>query len=276
MERASGSEGDSARFVLVGAPSAGCSSPSSGHEALWLTPRASSSRPHSCDLRAATWREADTGHPVAFSHSRKACASSGISGAASDRAHVLVTNLLEPRFPSSWPCSPRRSTGARLTSGSCTASGEGRARGRPRLQRDRAQAPAAAHFPLCFAFVPLGYLVLATLPSLPVALAALAVFGVAAGPINPLLFTVVSEIVPTSCGPRLRAVRAGAWAAIPLGVLLGASWSLRRRRSYVPRYRVLLVAVVVIRLLQPGVPGDGSWLSKPPSEADHREQVLLR
>ena len=74
----------------------------------------------------------------------------------------------------------------------------------------------------CFAFVPLGYLALATLPSLPVALAALAVFGVAAGPINPLLFTIVTEIVPSDLRGRIfGAVRAGAWAAIPFGVLLG-------------------------------------------------------
>jgi MFS family permease len=48
------------------------------------------------------------------------------------------------------------------------------------------------------------------------------VVGFAAGPINPLLLTVASEVVP----PRLRgrvfgATRAGAWAAIPLGILLG-------------------------------------------------------
>ena len=46
--------------------------------------------------------------------------------------------------------------------------------------------------------------------------------GFAAGPINPLLFTVQTEIVPSELRGRVfGAVRAGAWAAIPLGILLG-------------------------------------------------------
>jgi len=83
--------------------------------------------------------------------------------------------------------------------------------------------PRRRTFLYCFAVVPVGYLVLATLPSLPVALAALAVTGFAAGPINPLLFTVQTEIVPGHLRGRVfGAVRAGAWAAIPLGILLGS------------------------------------------------------
>jgi MFS family permease len=82
--------------------------------------------------------------------------------------------------------------------------------------------PRRRTFLVCFAGVPLGYLALATLPSLPVALVALAVAGFAAGPINPLLFTVQTEIVPTELRGRVfGAVRAGAWAAIPLGIMLG-------------------------------------------------------
>lgn len=82
--------------------------------------------------------------------------------------------------------------------------------------------PRKRTFLVCFAFVPLGYLALATTPALPVALAALAVAGFAAGPINPLLFTVQTEIVPAELRGRVfGAVRAGAWAAIPLGILLG-------------------------------------------------------
>ena len=84
--------------------------------------------------------------------------------------------------------------------------------------------PRRRTFLFCFAFVPVGYLVLATQPSLPVALAALAVAGLAAGPINPLLFTVQTEIVPSHLRGRVfGAVRAGAWAAIPLGILLGSA-----------------------------------------------------
>jgi len=84
--------------------------------------------------------------------------------------------------------------------------------------------PRRRTFLFCFAFVPVGYLVLATEPPLPVALGALAVAGFAAGPINPLLFTVQTEIVPSHLRGRVfGAVRAGAWAAIPLGILLGSA-----------------------------------------------------
>jgi MFS family permease len=70
--------------------------------------------------------------------------------------------------------------------------------------------------------VPVVYLTLSTLPSLPVALAALVVSGIAAGPINPLLNTVQFELVPPAMRGRVfGAVKAGAWASIPLGVLLG-------------------------------------------------------
>jgi MFS family permease len=82
--------------------------------------------------------------------------------------------------------------------------------------------PRRRTFVTCFAFVPVVYLTLATLPSLPVALLALAFAGFAAGPINPLLFTVQTEIVPAHLRGRVfGAIRAGAWASIPLGILLG-------------------------------------------------------
>ena len=75
---------------------------------------------------------------------------------------------------------------------------------------------------LCFSAIPLVYLVMATVPSLPVALVVLAVVGLAAGPLNPLLFTVTAELVPASLRGRVfGAVRAGAWSTIPLGILLG-------------------------------------------------------
>jgi MFS family permease len=84
--------------------------------------------------------------------------------------------------------------------------------------------PRRRTFLVCFAFVPVGYLALATQPPLPVALGALGVAGFAAGPINPLLFTVQTEIVPSHLRGRVfGAVRAGAWAAIPLGILLGSA-----------------------------------------------------
>jgi MFS family permease len=84
--------------------------------------------------------------------------------------------------------------------------------------------PRRRTFLLCFAGVPVGYLALAAQPALPVAVAALALAGFAAGPINPLLFTVQTEIVPAALRGRIfGAIRAGAWAAIPLGILVGGA-----------------------------------------------------
>jgi MFS family permease len=66
------------------------------------------------------------------------------------------------------------------------------------------------------------YVVLSALPSFPVTLAALALGGLAMGPINPLLATVGFELVPKELRGRVfGAITAGAWASIPAGVLLG-------------------------------------------------------
>ncbi|MBA3333217.1 MAG: MFS transporter, partial [Actinobacteria bacterium] len=82
--------------------------------------------------------------------------------------------------------------------------------------------PRRLVFVCCFSVLPVMYLALATLPPFPAALTALAIVGFAAGPLNPLLLTVSSEVVPTRLRGRVfGATRAGAWASIPLGILLG-------------------------------------------------------
>lgn len=82
--------------------------------------------------------------------------------------------------------------------------------------------PRRRTFVSCFLVWACVYLVLSTLPSLPVALAAMAVGGLAIGPINPLLGTIQFEVVPAEIRGRVfGAITAGAWAAIPAGVLLG-------------------------------------------------------
>ena len=82
--------------------------------------------------------------------------------------------------------------------------------------------PRRRTFVGCFAVLPVMYFAMATLPTLPVALVALAFVGLVAGPLNPLIFTVTAQIVPTHLRGRVfGAVRAGAWASIPLGILLG-------------------------------------------------------
>jgi predicted MFS family arabinose efflux permease len=73
-----------------------------------------------------------------------------------------------------------------------------------------------------FIAVSLPIFVLAALPPLPVVLLAQFVSGVAAGPINPVLSTVEYErIPPTMRGRVFGTITAGAWMAMPLGVLLG-------------------------------------------------------
>jgi predicted MFS family arabinose efflux permease len=73
-----------------------------------------------------------------------------------------------------------------------------------------------------FIAVSLPIFVLAVLPPLPVVLLAQFLSGVAAGPINPVLSTVEYErIPPTMRGRVFGTITAGAWLAMPLGVLLG-------------------------------------------------------
>jgi MFS family permease len=65
-------------------------------------------------------------------------------------------------------------------------------------------------------------LVLATLPPLPVVLLVQLIGGIAAGPINPILFSAGFERIPGNMRGRvLGAVTAGAWVAMPAGVLGG-------------------------------------------------------
>ena len=82
--------------------------------------------------------------------------------------------------------------------------------------------PRRLTFVTCFFVWSTDYLVFATLPPLPVTLVTLAVGGLAVGPLNPLLGTVQLELVPTELRGRVfGAIQAGAWAAIPAGILLG-------------------------------------------------------
>ena len=81
--------------------------------------------------------------------------------------------------------------------------------------------PRRAMLIACWVVVGLPFWVLATSPSLPVTVAALAITGLAAGPLNPLIFTVVQERTPEHLRGRvIGALWALALAASPLGVVL--------------------------------------------------------
>jgi MFS family permease len=138
-------------------------------------------------------------------------------------ATVLITNLLDAPFPVVMPVFAREAFGSATALGVMYGVSGGAALvGALAYSAVGHRLPRRLTFVCSFAIAPVVYLTLATLPSLPVALVALAVSGLAAGPINPLLNTVQFELVPPELRGRVfGAVKAGAWAAIPLGVLLG-------------------------------------------------------
>ena len=231
MERASGIR---ARIqqgsTLVGAPIGGvlvAALRSNGRPSGSMRRASGLGRCHRDRLRAATTRgraRRRASRPILRGAGRRHAVHLGSASAARPRAHG-------PRHE------PDRGAGSdrpdRLRAGEVRQRGRSRPDVR-RARRDGARAARSATArsdigchdvarsssasPSCRC----GYLALATLPPLPVALGALAVAGFAAGPINPLLFTVLTEIVPSHLRGRVfGAVRAGAWASIPLGVLLG-------------------------------------------------------
>jgi MFS family permease len=136
---------------------------------------------------------------------------------------VLLTNLLEAPFPVVTSVMARDEYGSAADLGLMFGFfGGGALAGSLVYSAIGHRLPRRRTFLWCFTGVPLAYVGLAALPPLPVALAVLAFAGLVAGPINPLLFTVTTEIVPTDLRGRVfGAVRGGAWAAIPLGTLLG-------------------------------------------------------
>ena len=136
---------------------------------------------------------------------------------------VLLTNFLDAPFPVVMPVLAREAYGSAtdlgLMYGILGGAGLVGALAYSALGH---RLPRRITFVGCFSVLPVMYLALATLPPFPAALAALALVGFAAGPLNPLLFTVSAEVVPTRLRGRVfGATRAGAWASIPLGILLG-------------------------------------------------------
>ena len=82
--------------------------------------------------------------------------------------------------------------------------------------------PRRQTFVFSFLLAALPYLALALLPSLPVTLVLMAVWGLASGPLNPVLQTVAYERIPAHMRGRvLGATIAGAYLAIPAGAVLG-------------------------------------------------------
>jgi MFS family permease len=81
--------------------------------------------------------------------------------------------------------------------------------------------PRRLTFGLAFVVVGVPFWVLAAEPPFAVAVAAMVVIGLAAGPINPILSTVMFERVPAEMRGRvIGPLTAGAWVAMPVGMLV--------------------------------------------------------
>src|SRR5918992_233731 len=138
-------------------------------------------------------------------------------------ATVLLTNLLDAPYPVVMPVFAEEAFGSAADLGLLYGVAGGAAlAGALAYGAVGHRVPRRLTFVCCFAVAPLTYLGMATLPSLELALVVLLVTGIASGPINPLMNTVMFELVPAELRGRVfGAVRAAAWAAIPLGALVG-------------------------------------------------------
>jgi MFS family permease len=136
---------------------------------------------------------------------------------------VLITNFLDAPFAVVMPVFARDAFGSAADLGLLYGAFGGFALvGSLAFSAVGHRLPKRLTFVCCFSVIPFAYLVLATLPSFEVALLTLAVAGLAAGPINPLLGTLQFQLVPSELRGRVYgAITAGAWAAIPAGTLLG-------------------------------------------------------
>jgi MFS family permease len=82
--------------------------------------------------------------------------------------------------------------------------------------------PRRRTFVIAFFLASLPYLALASTPPLAATVAIVAAFGIAGAPLNPILATVGYERIPAEMRGRvLGTVTAGAYSAIPLGILVG-------------------------------------------------------
>ncbi|HEX6127635.1 MAG TPA: MFS transporter [Candidatus Limnocylindria bacterium] len=84
-----------------------------------------------------------------------------------------------------------------------------------------ARLPRRLTFGLAFVTIGIPFWILALTPPFWVALVGAAVTGIGAGPINPILHTVIFERVPADMRGRvIGPLTAGAWVAMPLGMLV--------------------------------------------------------
>ena len=136
---------------------------------------------------------------------------------------IMVTNLIESVAWVGAPVYAERLYGSAVALGLMTAATGGGSMVSAILYGAFGhRLPRRLTFLISFLLLALGYWPLAFLPPLPVTIAALALLGLFAGPINPLLGAVQYERIPATLRGRvLGTISAGANCVTPLGVLLG-------------------------------------------------------
>ena len=136
---------------------------------------------------------------------------------------LVVTNFLDAAWASVVaPVYAREAYGSAVALGLMFgASGGGAMVGAVAYGAVGHRLPRRPVFVAGFIVASLPMLLLATLPSLPVAVVALAIGELGSGPLNPILGAVAYERIPAEMRGRvLGPLTAGAWVAMPLGVLV--------------------------------------------------------
>jgi MFS family permease len=138
-------------------------------------------------------------------------------------ASVMVTNFLDaPLFAVVMPVYVTEAYGSAINLGLVVgAFGAGATLGTILFGAIGHRLPRRLTFALSFITVGLQFFLLASLPPLALLLLAFFILGLAAGPLNPIIMTVVQERVPDNMRGRVfGTMTAGAYLAVPVGMLL--------------------------------------------------------
>ena len=173
---------------------------------------------------------------------------------------VFITNFLDAPFPVIFPVFAMEAFGSAVYLGIMLGVFGGAALlGSLAYSAVGHRLPRRQTFVFSFLLAAVPYLALSLLPSLPVTLVLMAVWGLASGPLNPVLQTVAYERVPAHMRGRVfGATIAGAYLAIPAGAVLGGL-AVERFGVSATLFAigVCYLAVTLAGVFNPNVPADG-------------------
>jgi MFS family permease len=113
--------------------------------------------------------------------------------------------------------------------------------------------PRHAIFVGAFVFTGIRFLVYLLFPSLAILLTATLIFSLGAGPLNPIIGAVEFERIPQNMRGRVfGTVTAGAWVAMPLGMLLGGFFT--EKLGVVPMLIFLATAFFIVTISMAFIP----------------------